>query len=61
VELQMKELSRNDVAAIAQREQQVRAALDDEIRSCESLRVTNKTMACVRAASTLKELDACLR
>lgn len=61
VELQMKEMSRNDVAAIAQREELVRAALDDQIRSCESRRVTDKTMACVRKASTMKELDACLR
>lgn len=61
VELQMKELSRTDVGAIAQREQQVRAALEDEIRSCESRHVTDKTLACVRAASTLKELDTCLR
>lgn len=61
VELQMKEMSRDDMAAIAERERQVRAALDGEIRSCESHRVTDKTMACVRAASTMKELEACLR
>jgi hypothetical protein len=61
VELQMKEMSRNDVAVIEQRERQVRAALDDEIRSCESRRVTDKTLGCVRAASTMKELDTCLR
>lgn len=61
VELQMKELSHNDVAAIAQRERQVRDALEDEIRLCGSRRVTDKTMVCVRAASTLRELDTCLR
>jgi hypothetical protein len=61
VELQMKEMSRNDRAAIAEREQQVRAALDDEIKSCANRRVTEKTMACVRTASAVKELDACLR
>jgi hypothetical protein len=61
VELQMKEMSYNDAAAIAEREQQVRAELDDQIRSCESRRVTDKTVACVRAASTIKELEACLR
>jgi hypothetical protein len=61
VELQMKEMSHNDAAAIAEREQQIRAELDEEIRSCETRRVTDKTMACVRAARTIKELDACLR
>jgi hypothetical protein len=61
VELQMKEMSRNDLAAISEREQQVRAALGDEIRSCESRRVTDKMIACVREASTTRELDSCLR
>ncbi|MDP9000422.1 MAG: hypothetical protein M3O46_09955 [Myxococcota bacterium] len=61
VELQMKEMSHNDVSAIAQREERVRVALEDQIRSCESRHVTDKTMACVRNASTMKELDACLR
>ncbi len=57
----MKELSHNDLAAIAQRERQVRDALEDEIKLCGSRRVTDKTMVCVRAASTLRELDTCLR
>jgi hypothetical protein len=61
VELQMKEMSYSDAAAIAEREQQVRLELGDQIRSCESRRVTDKTIACVRAASTIKELDTCLR
>jgi hypothetical protein len=61
VELQMKEMSHADAAAIAEREERVRAALGVEIKACETRRVTDKTMACVRAASTVKELDACLR
>jgi hypothetical protein len=61
VELQMKEMSQSDATAIAEREQRVRAALEDQIKACETRRVTSKTMACVRAASTMKELDACLR
>jgi hypothetical protein len=61
VELQLKENNLADAAAIAERERQVRAELDDEIKSCESRRVTEKTMACVRAASSTQELDRCLR
>jgi len=61
VELQMREMSRDDDAAIAEREKQVRAALGDEIKSCESLRVTDKTMGCVQSAASIKELDTCLR
>jgi hypothetical protein len=61
VELQLKELDLRDAAAIAQRESQVRAELDDDIKSCESHRVTDKTMACVRSASSTQELDRCLR
>ncbi len=61
VELEMKALSNSDPSAIAEREKQVRAALDGEIKSCESRRVTDKTMSCVKSASTMKELDSCLR
>lgn len=61
VELQMKEMSENDDAAIAARVQQVRGALGGEIQSCESRRVTAKTMACVRTASSTRDLEACLR
>jgi hypothetical protein len=61
VELQMKEMSQSDQTAIAERERQVRAALEDQIKSCESRHVTEKTMGCVRAASSMKELDNCLR
>jgi hypothetical protein len=61
VELQMKELNLSDAAAIAERERQVRTELDDDIKSCESRRVTEKTMACVRAASSTHELEGCLR
>ena len=57
----MKEMSQNDQAAIAEREKQVRAELQDEIKTCETLRVTDKTMACIRGAATMRELDACLR
>ena len=61
VELQMKEMSHNEPTAIAEREQRVVAALEEQIKACETRRVTDKTMACVRSASTMKELDACLR
>ncbi|MDP9034803.1 MAG: hypothetical protein M3O50_08340 [Myxococcota bacterium] len=61
VELQMKALSHNDPGAIAKREQQVRAELDREIKSCESRHVTDKTMACIRASTTADELEKCLQ
>jgi hypothetical protein len=61
VELQLKELSESDAAAIAKREREVRAELGGEIRACESRRVTDRTMACVRSASSTQELDRCLR
>jgi hypothetical protein len=62
VELQMQAQSETDPAVIAARKTEVRAELDDEIKSCErERRVTDKTMACVRSAKTTQELDACLR
>ncbi len=61
VELQMKEMSQSDPAAIGKREAEVRSELGDEMKSCESRRVTDKMMKCVRDAKTTVELDACLR
>jgi hypothetical protein len=61
VELEMRQTSETNPQAIAKREAEVRAALDGEIKSCErDRRVTEKTMACVRSASTTQELDSCL-
>jgi hypothetical protein len=62
VELQLKALDETDADTIAKREAAVRAALDDEIKSCErDRRVTDRTMTCVRSAKTTQELDGCLR
>jgi len=61
VELQAKETSETDPAVIAEREKRIRAALEADIHECESRRVTDKTMACVQAASTTQELEQCLR
>jgi hypothetical protein len=61
VELQMKEMSETDPAAIAKREADVRTQLEDDIKDCErERRVTERTMACVQAAKTTMELDKCL-
>jgi len=61
VELQMKEMSLRDASEIQQREQQVRAELEAEIKSCEGRHVTARTLECVQAARTTQGLDACLR
>ena len=49
VELQMKEMSENDPTTIAKREAEVRAELDDEIKSCESERRVTEQDDGVRA------------
>jgi hypothetical protein len=62
VELQLRDTRESDARAIADREAEVRAALDGEIKSCErDRRVTERTMACVRSAANTEELDKCLR
>jgi hypothetical protein len=61
VELQMKADSETDPAAIKEREKRIRGALEDEIKACETRRVTEKTMACVQAAASTQELQQCLR
>ena len=61
VELQMKEMSETDAATIAERETHIRSELDEQIQSCQSRRVTDRTITCVKAATTTQELDRCLR
>ena len=61
VELQLRETNQTSADAIEKREEQVRGELQDEIKSCEGRRVTEKTLTCVQAASTTQELDKCLR
>jgi hypothetical protein len=61
VELQSREADENDPATLKEREARIRAALAPEITECESRRVTDRTMACVQAANSSKELETCLR
>ena len=61
VELQLRESNQTSPEAIQKREEQVRAELQDEIKSCEGRRVTEKTLACVQSAPSTQELDKCLR
>jgi hypothetical protein len=60
VELQMKAMSETDPAIIRDRETHIRGELQDELKQCEARRVTDKTMACVSAATSSTELDKCL-
>jgi hypothetical protein len=61
VELQLKEMSGGSAADLQKRVEQVRAALQDDIASCEGRRVTEHTVQCVQAAKATQELDQCLR
>jgi hypothetical protein len=61
VELQSQEMSETDPTTLQERERRIRAALEPEIKECESRRVTDRTMACVQAAKSSKELETCLR
>jgi hypothetical protein len=61
VELQLKEMAGGSPSDVQKRIEQVRAALQDDITSCEGRRVTEHTVQCVQAAKTTKELDQCLR
>jgi type IV pilus biogenesis protein CpaD/CtpE len=61
VELQMKQMSLTDPSAIQKREQLVRSELDEQMKSCEGRRVTDRMMACVRTASSSEEIESCLR
>jgi hypothetical protein len=61
VDLQLKAMDLTDEQAILKREEQVRDELQAEIDSCEGRRITARTMKCVQASSSIRELDECLR
>jgi hypothetical protein len=61
VELQLKEMSETDAAAITGAEKRIRDELEDQIQSCQARHVTDRTMACVKGATSTQELDRCLR
>jgi hypothetical protein len=61
VEIELRQSNETSPDAIQKREEQVRGELQDELKSCEGRRVTDPIMACVHAARTTEELDACLR
>lgn len=61
VDLQLKEIDLHDAPSIEKHEEQVRAELGSEIKACEGRHVTERTLACVRAATSTLGLDACLR
>jgi hypothetical protein len=60
-ELQVQESTGSDMPTVQKREAEVRSELDEKITECESRHVTEKTMTCVRAATTTGEMDKCLR
>jgi hypothetical protein len=62
VEIELAEKNQTDPAAIAKRKAEVRAELDEDLKSCErERRVTDKMMACVQSASTTSDLRSCLQ
>jgi len=61
VELQSQDVNESDPKVLQERVRRIRAALEDQIKECESRRVTDRTMACVQAAKSNTELETCLR
>jgi hypothetical protein len=61
VELQSQEMNESDPKVLQERVRRIRAALEDQIKECESRRVTERTMVCVQNAKSNQELETCLR
>lgn len=61
VEVEMRELAKAEDMLIAKKKAELRAAPDYEtdLKSCVGKRVTDRTMDCVRRASTKAELVDC--
>jgi hypothetical protein len=61
VELQMKEMEKSEREAIEKRQVQLRKELQGEMKDCVGRRVTDKMMACVRAAQSSGDLEKCVK
>lgn len=61
VELQMKEMRDTEPGAIAKKQREVEVELAAQLSSCEQRRVSERTIACVQAASMMAELETCLK
>lgn len=61
VEIQMKQMSITDPAAIEKKKTEMRTALEGDLRACVGRRVSDKMMECVRQAQKADEIDQCIR
>src|SRR5271155_3899888 len=61
VELQMKEMEKTDPVAIQKRQDALRHELEPEMKECVGRRITDKMMACVRAAQQSADLETCVK
>jgi hypothetical protein len=60
VELQIKAMSAPP-GDVEKEKARVRAEMDPMLKSCVGRRITDKKLACVKAAQSVKELDECFR
>ncbi|APR99352.1 hypothetical protein [Pajaroellobacter abortibovis] len=61
VELQMKAMHISDPALIETRQKEIEANLQHEIPFCIGRSTSKRTIRCVQEASSLEQLDRCLR
>jgi hypothetical protein len=57
----MKEMRETDPGVIGKKEREIEVELGAQLSSCEQRRVSDRTIACVQAASTMTELETCLK
>ncbi len=62
VELTMNEMSNNNREAVERKKTELHTKLQATVLTeCVGRRISDKTMACVRSASTVKQLEGCLK
>jgi hypothetical protein len=61
VEVQMRAMKLGDPVLIAKKQEELRAAMKNELKDCVNRRVTDGMMRCVREAQTADEITKCIR
>jgi hypothetical protein len=61
VEMELRDLKVTDPKIIAQRKDEMRRDLKDDLKACPGKRITDSMLVCVRQAQTNDDLDKCTR
>jgi hypothetical protein len=59
IEVEMRSLAKADDATIERKKVELRSSFDADLKQCVGKRVTERVLACVRAATTPEQMTSC--